>query len=261
MAIEAKTAVPSAAANGKNGHSLISDAKFRQLYGLALRLQVLAQGQNSAGNGFAAHTAALAGIAADLRDGDVLVAEATPSIGRALAAELPGEFMQAQNGAGTAERVTAAVAGAAATRIRKNGAVAVIFLPGDDVAPLMEDVRMVADRAKLPVLFVEEAVELNLPARRARLNGSVQSEEMPAIPVDAQDVIAMYRVAHESIARARLGSGPTRILCLQPPPVRGRNGKLVEQDAVDHLEHWLLARGLPAQEWRREIVAGLETRG
>ena len=28
--------------------------------------------------------------------------------------------------------------------------------------------------------------------------------------------------------------------------------------AVDHLEQWLMARGLPAQEWRQEIVAEFE---
>ena len=74
MAIQARNRVPSAAANGKNGHSLISDEKFRQLYELALKLQMAGTHANGDGRGLIwlrGHEAALAGVAADLRDGDL----------------------------------------------------------------------------------------------------------------------------------------------------------------------------------------------
>jgi hypothetical protein len=73
--------------------------------------------------------------------------------------------------------------------------------------------------------------------------------------VDAHDVIAMYRVAHESIARAREGGGPTRIVCLEAPLAAGHTA-----DAVADLEGWLIARGLPAHEWRQEILATARSR-
>jgi TPP-dependent pyruvate/acetoin dehydrogenase alpha subunit len=64
----------------------------------------------------------------------------------------------------------------------------------------------------------------------------------------------MYRVAHESIARARQGSGPTRILCLSV--ASAGNGST---NAIQNLEAWLTSRGLPAQQWRQEIVAKIQS--
>jgi TPP-dependent pyruvate/acetoin dehydrogenase alpha subunit len=105
--------------------------------------------------------------------------------------------------------------------------------------------------------------------RKSKTKGLIEREqikvgEMPEIPVDTQDVVAMYRVAHESIARAREGGGPTRIVGVRwAVTVRGRKGASVKaesEDAVTRLEQWLTARGLPAQEWRREIVAEFEAR-
>ncbi len=61
----------------------------------------------------------------------------------------------------------------------------------------------------------------------------------------------MYRAAHESIERARDGSGPTHIVAVDWQLGAGK--KRVAADAVEHLEEWLMARGLPAQEWRKEI--------
>jgi hypothetical protein len=76
MVDQARTRVPSAAANGKMGHSLISDKKFRQLYELALKLQMLAKRGNGSGrNGgwLRGREAVFAGVAADLRPDDVVV--------------------------------------------------------------------------------------------------------------------------------------------------------------------------------------------
>ncbi|HEX4006732.1 MAG TPA: thiamine pyrophosphate-dependent enzyme [Acidobacteriaceae bacterium] len=259
MALEAKRAVPSAATAGKNGHSLISDAKFRQLYGLALRLHLVARRHKGAGALLAAHVAALAGTAADLRDGDALIVNEIAGMGAALDAELPGSWMRAHNGAAPMDRVVEAVAGAAGHRMRKSGGVAVIFVRRDGAGPVMDEAVRLADRGKLPVLFVEEGAGAPESGARAKKQGSAPGLEMPAIAVDAQDVIAMYRVAHESIARAREGSGPTRIVCVDAAAGQERQAKF--EDAVEHLEHWLAARGLPAQAWRREIAAEAERGG
>lgn len=76
-----------------------------------------------------------------------------------------------------------------------------------------------AGERKLPIIYV---VENNLweGMRRANANGS--DDEMrvralhygfPAMPVDGNDAIAVYRVAQEAIARARKNGGPTLIEC------------------------------------------------
>lgn len=249
MAIQAKTAVPSAAANGKNGHSLISDAKFRQLYGLALRLQLLAQKgpvQSKPSATIRDHAAALAGVAADLHEGDALLAEHPSRVWDVLRGDLKVNVTSPEGNA-IEPQIIDALSRAAGDRLRKNGRVTVLFFPADASQSLIAEAHSLASGAKLPVLFVEEGVEATPPKPRALLSAK---NDMPSIPVDVHDVIAMYRVAHESIARAREGTGPTRIVCLEAPAVPGHTA-----DAVADLERWLESRGLPAHEWRQEIVA------
>lgn len=214
-------------ASGKHGHTLISDAKFRRLYTLALE-----RAQDAGGDGL---NAAMASVAADLRGDDVVVVQERGTV---------AEFD---------EQVIAALSGAAADRLRKNERLTVIVSTGPGSDPVLRDAHQLADEAKLPVLFVEDWRKMNGAATKASAPLPQKIGAMPAIPVDAEDVIAIYRVAHESMARAREGSGPTRIQCVRWPS--NNNG-----DAVGHLEEWLTARGLPAQAWRREIAAELQPR-
>ncbi|HTV82804.1 MAG TPA: hypothetical protein VME18_09155 [Acidobacteriaceae bacterium] len=241
MAIQASSRVPSAAANGKHGHSLISDAKFRQLYELTLRLRLEVRRANGHGQGLAGREAALAAVSSDLRAGDALVTDQP----------IPGGIHLAETAAPFAERVIAAIARATADRLRKNARVTAIFSAGAD---FLHEAHALASAARLPILFVEDAPAAPKSSRpRSRSHSAPHSNVLTSIPVDAQDVVALYRVAHESIVRAREGSGPTRILCTPWPASGGQ-----AEDSVDHLEHWLQARGLPAQDWRREILAAAE---
>jgi hypothetical protein len=249
MANEANRAVLSAAANGKNGHSLISDEKFRQLYGLVLRLQRT--------RALSGHEAAFAGAAADLRCGDALVGDGGEEVRKAMGAGVAEGVMPSLSDReatrSSADRIIAALAGAVAHRMHRKGSVTVIFQPGNGDSGVLREAHTLADRAQLPVLFVETEADGQEVSRRSRANRTALNSAMPSIPVDAQDVVAIYRVAHESIARARQGSGPTRVVCVGADAMNaGHHG------AVEYLEHWLLARGLPTQEWRREIDASLQ---
>ncbi|HEX3986782.1 MAG TPA: thiamine pyrophosphate-dependent enzyme [Acidobacteriaceae bacterium] len=218
-------------ASGKHGHTLISDAKFRRLYALALE-----HAQEPNGGRL---NAAMAGVGADLRSDDVVI---VPGRGTT------GEF---------SERVIAAISGAAADRLRKTGRLTVIVCEGPGGDPVLREAHQLADEAKLPVLFVEDWRSANngSTAKKASAPLPQRIGAMPAIPVDAEDVIAIYRVAHESMARAREGSGPTRMQCVRWPAANLPDNS---GDAVGHLEQWLEARGLPAQAWRREILAELQ---
>lgn len=252
MAIQVTSGVPSAAANGKHGHTLISDEKFRQLYALTVKMRHHAQVSGTALNLPCGHEAALAGVAADLRREDVVVCAPGVHSADGLVRELN---VVTPLDAGFEDRVMAAMAGAVTARMKKSGGTSVIFAAqgGPEGAEVLREARAIAWDARLPVLFVECANDQ--PDDGAAGKSSGRHAAMPLIPVDAEDVVAIYRVAHESIARAREGSGPTCIRCVRwNVPERD----LHSGDAVEHLERWLAGRGLPAQAWRREIAAEIE---
>ena len=245
--------MPSAAAHGKHGHSLISSEKFRQLYALALRLQLA--GEHDSG-WLRGRAAVLAGVAADLRSDDTVVAEHAGSTDDIVRGHV-GRNMDRRS---IEERVIEALGQAVGDRMRKTGRVTAIFLDAAQSEKILQEARAVIIDARLPVLLVEYG---NAKKPRAGKKKKLPAREYPSIPVDTQDVIALYRVAHESITRARDGGGPTHIVGVrwQPAVTNGqRSAKVKTEDAVVHLEQWLTARGLPAAEWRQEIVSEFKTK-
>jgi TPP-dependent pyruvate/acetoin dehydrogenase alpha subunit len=90
----------------------------------------------------------------------------------------------------------------------------------------------------------------------------------PGITVDGNDVVAVYRVAQEAIARARRGQGPTLIECKtyrwyghsEIDPAKYRDPEEVERwKAKDPIAGWrryLTGKGLFTAEWKQEIVDG-----
>lgn len=263
MANQGSSRVPSAAASGKHGHTLISDKKFRQLYALTLQVHRLSKSNNGAAKsaGLPHSEAALAGVAADLSAKDVVVLQADTVSASALRESLPGKLIAAPR-ADFENRVIEALGSAVVARLKKTGAITVIFSAHAAAEPLLREAHALAARAKLPVLFVERGLsdQGKQPAHSPARNHD-DANWIPAIPVDAQDVMAIYRVAHESITRAREGSGPTRLQCM-PWPVSATGGKTSSTgDPVGHLERWLAGRGLPAAEWRRAIIAEMKDAG
>lgn len=250
MDIEASSRVASAAVNGKHGNTLISDATFRRLYELALRCE-----QRGGGNAMAA---ALAGVAANLRPDDAVLAQEPALVAPLIQAE-GAPSAGPRDVRAYSERIIAALSSALADRLRKNRRVTVIL--GEGVSdPILREAYQIAEEARLAVIFIEDG-------RAAGRSGAVKKAAgplpqrigaMPAIPVDAQDVIALYRVAYESIARAREGGGPTRMQCVPWPAANASDKTESHGSAVGHLTQWLKTRGLPVDEWRRTIAAELE---
>lgn len=112
-------------------------------------------------------------------------------------------------------------AGAAlAAKLRGTDRVAVAFF-GDgasNTGAFHEGINMAA-LWKLPVIFV---CENNLYAISTRVSKSTPvtniadraaSYGIPGVVVDGMDVVAVYKVAHEAVERARKGEGPTLIEC------------------------------------------------
>jgi TPP-dependent pyruvate/acetoin dehydrogenase alpha subunit len=78
---------------------------------------------------------------------------------------------------------------------------------------------------------------------------------VPGIAVDADDAVAIYRVAQESIGRARAGGGAALMECvpfvLHGAPDKGGSRKDGggRQDAIAALEGYMLQRGVVTRRW------------
>jgi len=67
--------------------------------------------------------------------------------------------------------------------------------------------------------------------------------------VDAEDAVAIYRVAQESIGHARIGGGAALMECV-PFVLEGAVGKVrVTEDAIAGLERYMLQRGVATRAW------------
>ena len=162
--------------------------------------------------------------------------------------------------AGTAERMWAAVGAAAALKAaaarakteakakdvtaEQAGVVVVFVLPEQVPAGLWRKALTFAHEQELPALFVV------LPGKRGKALGRVSALALrcgvPGIPVDADDAVAIYRVAQESIGHARIGGGPAVIECV-PFVVSGAAGKAA--DAIAGLEGDLVERKVATRSW------------
>ncbi len=80
---------------------------------------------------------------------------------------------------------------------------------------------------------------------RLQLREASLACDVPGIIVDGKDVVAVYRVAEESVRRARQGMGPTLIDCRMEP---GR-------DPLKVMEEYLRKRNLWSPEWKRDLEA------
>ena len=120
---------------------------------------------------------------------------------------------------------------------RKNRKAVVVW--GDKAGAAWHDALEEARVHALPAIFVCEAGNGRQASRALPPNQKLRpGEELPTITVDGHDVVAAYRVAHESIDRARRDRGPTLIL-LATFEIKGR----VFADAVADMERYLEGGG------------------
>jgi TPP-dependent pyruvate/acetoin dehydrogenase alpha subunit len=138
---------------------------------------------------------------------------------------------------------------------RQAGVVVVYALPGEVPAALWKKALRFAAEQELPVVFVV------LPAARARgskarptskavtVSALARDCGVPAMVVDADDAVAIYRVAQESIGHARIGGGGALIECV-PFVLAGSAAKVrVTQDAIAGLEQTMVQRGVASRAW------------
>jgi TPP-dependent pyruvate/acetoin dehydrogenase alpha subunit len=159
-------------------------------------------------------------------------------------------------------------AAAKAHKAANNGTIAVVFC--GDVQPHRGRWRRsltLASRQNLPILFVRH-LELcdgldNAPVRRKISEAPPEALAfgVPLIQVDGNDVVAVYRVASESISRARERRGPTLIDCItdisadhfgnpQATDSRKPGGSL---DPIHVMERHLAGKRLLTESMRKKI--------
>ena len=112
--------------------------------------------------------------------------------------------------------------------------------------------------AELPLILVvlprwkgAKATDLCVESRRAGV---------PGIAVDAADAIAVYRVAQESLVRARMGGGAALIEGVRFE-IEGESAGQAA-DPVETLAAYLRRRGVASQSWLQRIGSiGVPARG
>lgn len=119
----------------------------------------------------------------------------------------------------------------------------------------------------LPLLIVvqvkaPDAVSTKHKATSTNLISDGQPCGFPVIPVDAHDAVAMYRVAHESIHKARNGGGPTLIEATTfRSPNRSESAitrSLKSPEALARMEKYLTAKGIFSINWKKGLIGKFE---
>ena len=225
-----------AALAGHDGFSLISNEKLIELYRMLVRCRNGNAGSRSAWLGC---EAALVGVAADLTAEDTVVYSG---------AGFPSELVKggARRSRPIGDAIEAALNAAEAHLKDGKGRIAVLFAAeGQGSAALWVEAISKAAAGRLPVIFVSQSGEGAPPISEEIAQKAAQCE-LPAIPVDGSDLVAIYRVATESLGHARKGNGATFIGC----------GETGGAEAIAKMEAYLDRKGLFSQKLKREVAAG-----
>jgi len=124
--------------------------------------------------------------------------------------------------------------------------VVVVYLKVDEVSPAVwREALAFAAKQVLPMVYVV------MPERGGRTVGVVseisRKAGLPGIAVDGDDAVALYRVAQESLGRARMGGGAALTECV--PFVVDGGKSIGTADAIGGLESYMLHRGVCTQQW------------
>ena len=88
---------------------------------------------------------------------------------------------------------------------------------------------------------------------RVDLTLKAQMDGLTSITVDGNDVVAVYRVAYESLERVRQGGGPVLI---EAKTYRQDGQALLrtERDPLTHMEQYLTAKKLFTTRWKNQLA-------
>jgi pyruvate dehydrogenase E1 component alpha subunit len=245
-----ETTVITAAETIQNGFSLISNEKLLRLYATMLkcrmiheRVRILIKQKAASGRGLAAQNASLGmeaatvGVTLDLLPEDALLphpGDYIPFFIRGLEVRALLNTLLEPSTAKTTPSAQLKLATDAAmlNKVSGNKKIAVVISNRDtNAGPWLKSLAY-AEAHDLPILFLSWN---HTPQKKAH--------RIPAVTVDGNDVVAVYRVASEAIAHARIANGPTLIEC--------RTDASHHEDPIENMEKYLRRKGKFSEEWKR----------
>lgn len=142
----------------------------------------------------------------------------------------------------TATRLTMALGAAASIKATGQPSLVMAYAHSRDLPDAgWRSILKSAAQFELPIIFVV------LPGHRgagSNLCALTQKLGLPGFPVDAADAVALYRVAQESIGRARGDRSPVLIEC----------HRTTQDDALAQMRSFLLSRGVAGKAWMSGIA-------
>ena len=236
-----------------NGFSLISNQKLLALYTAMLRCRLIDHHSrelfkhNQPSRFFAStlgREAAAVGVTIDLRRTDRI----TPAHWHHSALSSIRPIVP------VIEEIEAAINFALLQKQKRTSAIVVAF----SLQPLTSDpftssdewqhALQSASNLKLPILFVAPAVNPSRTKPRVSAKTTPQpTYSFPTFSVDGNDVVAVYRVATESIFHARKNHGATLIECVHTPG----------SDPFRTMENYLRTKSLYSPALKRDLTATL----
>lgn len=151
-----------------------------------------------------------------------------------------------------AKEFASSLASADALKTTRGNAVALLLCETRIPAVLWRKQLQRASRSNLPIVFVR----ITTPSRRAHTAPPAFAFGVPRIAVDAHDVLAVYRVASESVARARHRRGPTLIECVDfTDAINAENSS--ESDPIQAMERHLAKKRILNAALKQKIAAGI----
>jgi TPP-dependent pyruvate/acetoin dehydrogenase alpha subunit len=258
-------------AGSSTGGSLISDAKLKQLYATMLQCRLLAQHAGRLRNpGRTLYSASLgqeaiaAGCVIDLEPEDTVVLAPGGSVAAlvkgAELSELIGQLYVPRSGedrmthniinpcSDEDQRLERASKLAQANKQEQKSSVVVAFAtaPAASSARWQKSLKFSARHSLPLIIVVENKAGLNLSLK-------VPRDGLTPIAVDGNDVVAVYRVAYESLERVRQGGGPVLIEG-RAWQQAGKRLRRAESDPLIHMEQYLAARELFSNRWKDQLL-------
>ncbi len=274
------------AGSSTDGGSLIDDAKLKQLYATMLRCRLLTEHARQWRPSKVFYDASMGqeaivtGCAIDLRAQDTIALaphNSIPSLVKGVALNEIVAQLHARrvNGFRVTHNIISAASSdssdhgellqsaahvALANKQKKNTNVVVAFT-GAAASSHDSWLRAIkfATRSSLPIMFVMVNNPWPVRAGGKASNGTgnltlkVQKDGLTSITVDGNDVVAVYRVACESLERLRRGGGPVLV---EGKTYRqdGQALRSIERDPLIHMERYLKAKKLFTTGWKNNVA-------
>jgi TPP-dependent pyruvate/acetoin dehydrogenase alpha subunit len=146
------------------------------------------------------------------------------------------------------ERLLLTLGAALALKTFKQSNIVVAYVHNADLPKrAWKQVLTLSAKLNLPIIFVVLSETGSKDSQATNICAKARSAGIPGIPVDVNDAVALYRVAQESIGRARGGDGSVLIECIPYQSQGQRNTEI--DDPILHMKNFMTARKVCSPEW------------